>query len=122
MQHHVGVQLEIAGMILNVQGACFVSAVVLGLASVAAPRVALTQSSLRSSFSRCRVGGGIQGECSSWILDHLVPCNRVFAPGSGQLLGLLQSLSRQPVSLTINFTPKQGGQATIRTLPASRPV
>ena len=106
-------------MSLKFRRVCLVSAVVVGLASFAAPRDGLTQTSLRSSFPGRRVGGGTRGECSSRVLAHLVPGNSVFAPGSDKLLGLVQGPSRQPVSLTITFKPQQGGLDISRTLPAS---
>ena len=100
---------------------------VVALLFVVAAPAADAQSSLRSSFPGRRIGGGTRGECSARFLANLVPANSVFAPGSGQLIGLLEGPSANTHPLVLSFSPYSGessspssGSAAVqRVLPAS---
>ena len=73
----------------------------------------------RNSFPGRRVGGGTRGECTSRVLAHLVPETSVMGLPASREVGLVQGPSSNPVSLTMQLRPEQGGEETIRQFPAA---
>lgn len=88
------------------------SALILGC-----PTVLEAQSNLRSSFPGRRIGGGTRGECSARFLANLVPASSVFAPGSSQLIGVLEGPTASPHPLQISFAPYRPDQPPLSSGP-----
>lgn len=93
----------------------------------ALPLATEAQPSLRSSFPGRRIGGGTRGECSARFLANLVPSSSVYAPGSSNLIGLLEGPAGTPHPLLLSFssysldpaTAASGSAPSERLLPAS---
>ena len=94
---------------LSLLGRSLVCSVLFG---TALPLAVEAQPNLRSSFPGRRIGGGTRGECSARFLANLVPPNSVYAPGSSNLIALLEGPTGTPRQLSLSFSPYSADTAT----------